>query len=48
MEYKAISVTDLNYYIKNKIADDEYLNNVLIKGEISNFKHHYFLLYTRR
>lgn len=41
MEYKAISVTDLNYYIKNKIADDEYLNNVLIKGEISNFKHHY-------
>lgn len=41
MEYKAISVTDLNYYIKNKIADDEYLNNVLIKGEVSNFKHHY-------
>ena len=41
MEYKAISVTDLNYYIINKIADDEYLNNVLIKGEISNFKHHY-------
>ncbi len=41
MEYKAISVTDLNYYIKNKIANDEYLNNVLIKGEISNFKHHY-------
>ena len=37
----AISVTDLNKYIKNKIADDEYLNNILIKGEISNFKHHY-------
>ena len=37
----AISVTDLNKYIKDKIADDEYLNNVLIKGEISNFKHHY-------
>ena len=36
----AISVTDLNKYIKNKIADDEYLNNILIKGEISNFKHH--------
>ena len=31
----AISVTDLNKYIKNKIADDEYLNNILIKGEIS-------------
>ena len=37
----AISVSDLNSYIKNKIADDEYLNNVLIKGEISNFKNHY-------
>ena len=37
----AVSVTDLNRYIKNKIADDEYLNNILIKGEISNFKHHY-------
>ena len=37
----AISVTDLNKYIKNKIADDEYLNNILIKREISNFEHHY-------
>lgn len=37
----AITVTDLNQYIKNKIADDEYLNNVLVKGEISNFKNHY-------
>ena len=37
----AISVTDLNKYIKNKIADDEYLSNILIKGELSNFKHHY-------
>ena len=37
----AITVADLNKYIKNKIADDEYLNNVLIKGEISNFKNHY-------
>ena len=37
----AITVTDLNKYIKDKIADDEYLNNILIKGEISNFKNHY-------
>ena len=37
----AISVSDLNQYIKNKIADDEYLNNILVKGEISNFKNHY-------
>ena len=41
MKYNAISVTDLNQYIKNKIDSDEYLNNVLVKGEISNFKHHY-------
>ena len=37
----AVSVTDLNKYIKDKIADDEYLNNIFVKGEISNFKHHY-------
>ena len=37
----AISVSQLNSYIKDKIADDEYLNNVLVKGEISNFKNHY-------
>lgn len=41
MEYNPITVTDLNRYIKNKIDGDEYLNNVLVKGEISNFKHHY-------
>ena len=40
-EDMAISVSELNSYIKNKIADDEYLKNVLIKGEISNFKNHY-------
>ena len=41
MKYEAITVTKLNQYIKNKIDEDEYLNNVLVKGEISNFKHHY-------
>ena len=40
-ESMAISVSKLNSYIKDKIADDEYLNNVLVKGEISNFKNHY-------
>ena len=38
MNYEAITVTDLNKYIKDKVAGDEYLNNVLVKGEISNFK----------
>lgn len=37
----AVTVTDLNKYIKDKIANDENLNNILVKGEISNFKHHY-------
>lgn len=41
MTYNPISVTDLNKYIKEKIDSDEYLNNVLVKGEISNYKHHY-------
>ena len=36
-----ISVSDLNSYIKDKIGNDEFLNNVYIRGEISNFKHHY-------
>ena len=41
MTYNPISVTELNKYIKEKIAGDENLNNVLVKGEISNYKHHY-------
>ena len=41
MRPEPISVTQLNKYVKDKIAGDEYLNNVFVKGEISNFKHHY-------
>ena len=37
----AITVSELNKYIKNKVDEDEYLNCVYVKGEISNFKHHY-------
>ena len=36
-----ITVTYLNKYIKDKVAEDEYLQSVYVKGEISNFKHHY-------
>lgn len=36
-----ISVSELNEYIKEKIDTDEFLNNVYIKGEISNYKQHY-------
>ena len=41
MEINPITVTDLNKYIKGKIDNDEMLNSVLVKGEISNFKNHY-------
>ncbi len=41
MMYNAISVTELNKYIKDKFTEDEMLNNILVKGEISNFKNHY-------
>ncbi len=40
-ENMAITVSQLNRYIKEKIADDENLENILVKGEISNFKNHY-------
>ena len=40
-EAMAVSVSDLNLYIKDKFAKDEALNAVVVKGEISNFKAHY-------
>ena len=41
MKINPITVAELNKYIKEKVADDEFLNTVFVKGEISNFKHHY-------
>ena len=41
MTYNAISVSELNKYIKTKFEEDEYLENVLVEGEISNCKYHY-------
>lgn len=41
MEITPITITELNRYIKNKVAEDEFLQNVYVKGEISNFKNHY-------
>ncbi len=41
MKIEPISVTELNRYMKEKVAGDEFLNNVYVKGEISNFKNHY-------
>ena len=41
MNINPISVSELNKYVKDIVAEDEFLNNVFVKGEISNFKHHY-------
>ena len=35
---EAVSVSQLNRYIKEMFADNSILNNVIVKGEISNFK----------
>ncbi len=40
-ENMAVTVSDLNSYIKQKIDGDEALNAVVVKGEVSNFKNHY-------
>lgn len=37
---KALSVTQINLYIKDVISRDEVLSDVLVKGELSNFKAH--------
>lgn len=41
MNIEPITVEELNRYIKQKFDGDEYLNNVYVKGEISNCKIHY-------
>lgn len=41
MKIEPISVSELNKYMKEKVAEDEYLKSVFVRGEISNFKHHY-------
>lgn len=41
MNIEPITVEELNKYIKQKFDGDEYLNNVYVKGEISNCKIHY-------
>lgn len=40
MNRQPLSVTNLNLYIKTLMESDEVLNNIIVKGEISNFKHH--------
>ena len=49
MAQNVLSVTQLNEYIKSRMDNDALLNQVAVKGEISNYKlypsgHHYFTL----
>ena len=49
MERSALSVTELNQYVKNLVDGDELLMDVCVRGERSNYKiypsgHHYFTL----
>ena len=49
MSGQAISVTELNNYIKGLVEQDAMLANVCVHGELSNYKiypsgHHYFTL----
>ena len=49
MAQQVISVTQINEYIRSMMDGDRLLNNLAIKGEISNYKlypsgHHYFTL----
>lgn len=41
MEAKTATVSQINTYIKNYFDHNQILNNIWIKGEISNFKNHY-------
>ena len=49
MAQQVITVTQINEYIRSMMGSDRLLNNLAIKGEISNYKlypsgHHYFTL----
>ena len=49
MAQNVLSITDLNEYIRHKLDADVLLNQVAVRGEISNYKlypsgHHYFTL----
>ena len=46
---KILTITQINEYIRGKLDEDRLLNQVAVRGEISNYKlypsgHHYFTL----
>ena len=40
MKLKTLTVTDVNSYLKRSLDNDFILNNLSVKGEISNLKFH--------
>ena len=49
MQQPIYEVSQINEYIKLRFDDDAFLNNLFLRGEISNYKcypsgHHYFSL----
>ncbi|WP_101773018.1 exodeoxyribonuclease VII large subunit [Peptostreptococcus faecalis] len=40
MKIRALEISELNEYIKRILNDDPILNNIKVRGEISNFKKH--------
>ena len=49
MAQQVLSITQINEYIRGKMDSDQLLNQVAVRGEISNYKlypsgHHYFTL----
>ena len=49
MAQQVLSIAQINEYIGSKIDSDRLLNNVAVRGEVSNYKvypsgHHYFTL----
>ena len=49
MAQQVLSITQINEYIRGKMDSDQLLNQVAVKGEVSNYKlypsgHHYFTL----
>ena len=49
MAQQVLSISQLNEYIRGKLDSDALLNQVSVRGEISNYKlypsgHHYFTL----
>ena len=48
MEITPITVTELNQYMKNKVAEDEFLQNVYIQCIVNSNPNSNLLLYVKK